>query len=160
MGMRLCLCGQGAGGREPQPSCSSQTHFPGPLPSLPPPPLLPKAPTWGPHEGRFRGRRDEEHDFLSRKFPANQPLCLFLVANAFCMDSRVLATIPASPDNTVNTLQPGGKSIPFQQQESESLATHSFNILVDNMPWTQSIFHFLFVPFPVISKAFIKSIKT
>lgn len=68
--------------------------------------------------------------------------------------------MPASPDNTVNTLQPGGKSSPFQKQKSESLATHSFNIWVDNVPWTLSIFHFLFVPFPVISKAFIKSIQT
>lgn len=133
--------------------CPRHPSFPNPHLGTPPlPPPLP--------QGCFQGRRDGEHDFLSRKLPANQPPCLLLVANAFCMESRVLAAIPASPDNAVNALQPGGKSIPFQQQKSESLATHRFNILVDNMPWTRSIFHFLFVPFPVLSKAFIKSLKT
>lgn len=37
---------------------------------------------------------------------------------------------------------------------------YNFNILIDNMPWTQSIFHFLFVFFSSDLKAVIKSIKT
>lgn len=35
----------------------------------------------------------------------------------------------------------------LSKPKSENLATHKFNILVDKMPWTQSIFHFLY-PFP------------
>lgn len=144
-----------AGGR------GGQTQPPGPTALS-----APSCPSFSsPHSvttpGTHRRKESRRSVLLSRKSPTNPPLCLLRAAHSLCIDSRVLTVVPGSLDNTMKTLPPGRKSNPFQKPEkSQSLATHSFNILVDNMPWTPSIFHFLFVLFPVISKAFIKSIKT
>lgn len=85
------------------------------LPAATPPSQSP--PLWDHTRDTSKGEKTDEHDFLSRKYPANQLLCWLLAANAVRRDSRVLPAILASLNNTVKILQPGGKPIPFQKQE-------------------------------------------
>lgn len=74
-------------------------------------------PLWDHTRDTSKEEKTDEHDFLSRKYPANQLLRWLLTANAVPIGSRVPTAILASLNNTVKILQPGGKPIPFQKQE-------------------------------------------
>lgn len=116
--VRVSVCGEGPGDGE----AGQRLLFPDPPPwpdvsPHPALPLLPQDPRLRAPQKTSEEEKTEGRDFLSRKFPANQPPRFLLAAHALCADGRVLTAQLASLDNTVKTLQPGGKSIPFQKQE-------------------------------------------
>lgn len=117
----LCVCGKRKGDWERQPGLLFPDMFPWPdFPFSHQHPLLLKAPPpppWDHTRDTSKEEKTDEHDFLSRKYLANQPPRWLLAANAVRIDSRVLTAILASLKNTVKILQQGGKPIPFQQQE-------------------------------------------
>ena len=155
------------------PGCSSQTHLPGltplPAPNYPSfPELHLPRPGDPPQETLQRKKRQRSAVSSLENSPQISDSTTLLTPHLLLAALAFLCEQQSSHCNTSQPREYCKKSVarrkihpfPKAREKSESLATHSFNILVDHVPWTWRIFHFLFVLFPAISKACMKSIKT